>query len=188
MLRHDNAADGGTFLSGLGGHLTYNLANEQGELGLFRRHVFSQHAAVQGVGFHGERDRVCHNIRVNTQGLAGAGGAGKRHHILAVEMVQQIARAAADQADGAVRHQTALHDRFHHRLRHLRGGGSGFDDRRHPGKPCGGEFLQHAPAGEVEGVNMYRHARFRCQHMACRKAAFFRQWDQFILGPQRVIR
>ncbi len=161
VLRHDDAADGSTFLPGFGGHLAHHLADKQRKLRLLRRHVLTQHAAVQGIRFHGKRNGIRDDIRVYTQALPGAGRAGKRHHVLAVELVQQIACATADQADGAVRHQSAFDDRFHHRLSHLRGGGGGLDDCGHPGKPGGGELFQHPPAREVERVNMHRHAGFR---------------------------
>ena len=86
--------------------------------------------------------------------LAGGGRAGKGHHVLAIEVVEQIARAAANQADGALRHQAAVDNRFHHCLGELGGSGCRFNDRRHTGKPRGRQFFQHSPAGEVEGVDM----------------------------------
>ncbi len=160
-FRHDDAADGGTFLSGFGGHLAHHFSDKQRKLRVFRRHVLTQHAAVERICFHGKRNGMRDDIRVDAQTLPGAGRSGKRHHVLAVELVQQIARATADQADGAVGHQSALDDRFHHRLSHLRGGGGGLDDGGHPGKPGGRELFQHPPAREVERVDMHRHAGFR---------------------------
>ncbi len=159
-FRHDDAADGGAFLPCLGGHLAHHLPNEQRKLRLLLGHVLTEHAAVQGIGFHGERNGVRDDIRVHAKALAGAGRAGKRHHVLAVELAQQIARAAADQADGAVRHQPAFDNRFHHRLSNLRGGGGRLDDGGHPGKPGRRELFQHPPAREVKGVDMHRHAGF----------------------------
>ncbi len=151
-LRDDNAADGRTFLPGFGGHLAYHFPNEQGELRLLRRDVFSQHAAVQGVGFHRERNGIRHNIRVHAQALPGAGGARKGDHVLAVELVEQIPRAAADQADGAVRHQPAVDDGLHHRLRHLRGSGGGFDDGGMPASQVGASFSSIPQQGKLKAL------------------------------------
>ena len=187
-LRDDNAADGRTFLPGFGGHLAHHFPNEQGKFRLLRRDVFPQHAAVQGVGFHRERNGIRHNIPVHAQALPGAGGAGKGDHVLAVELVEQIPRTAADQADGTVRHQPAVDDRFHHRLRHLRGGGGRFDDGGHARKPGRGQFFQHSPAGEVKGVDVHRHAGLRGQDVTRGKAAFFRQRDRLVFRPHGVIR
>ena len=97
---------------------------------------------------------------MHPQLLSGTGRAGKGDHVLAIEMVEQIARAAADQADCPLRHQPAINNHFDHRLRQLRGSGSRFDDGRHTGKPGGRQLFQHAPAGEVKGVDMYRYAGF----------------------------
>ncbi|MNS79640.1 hypothetical protein D3C72_1133000 [compost metagenome] len=187
-LRDDDAANGSTFLSGFGGHLPHHFTDKQGKLRLFRGHIFAEHAAVQGIRFHRERNGFADDIRVDAQHLAGGGGAGKGHHVLTVEMIEQVARTAADQADRTLRHQTAIDDGFHHRLRHLRRGSRRFDDRRHPGKPGRGQFFQHPPTGEVKGVDMHRHAGFGGQYVSRGKAAFFRQRDQLVFRPQSVVR
>lgn len=53
---------------------------------------------------------------MHPQLLSGMGRAGKGNNILAIEMVEQIARATADQADCAHRHQSAIDNHFNHRL------------------------------------------------------------------------
>ena len=187
-LRHDDAANGGTFLSGFGRHLPHNFADKQGKFRLLRGDVIPQHAAVQGVGLHGEGNRTGDDVRMYAQHLAGDRGAGKGHHVLAVELVEQIPRAAADQADGAVRHQAAVDNRFHHRLGDLGGGGGRFDDGRHPRQPGRGQFFQHSPAREVKGVDMDGHPGFRGQDVTGGKTTLFRQGDQFIFRPQGIVR
>ncbi|MNV75092.1 hypothetical protein D3C71_1683570 [compost metagenome] len=102
-------------------------------------------------------------------------------------MIQQVARTAADQADRPHRDQAAVDDGFDHRLGDLRGSGSRFNDRGHPGKPGGRQFFQHPPAGKVKGVDMHRHTGFGCQHVARGKTAFLRQGDQLVFWPQGVI-
>ena len=72
---------------------------------------------------------------MHAQLLSGMRRAGKGHYVLAIQIIQQIARAAADQAYCAVRHQPAVDNGFDHRLRQLRGGGRRFNDRGHAGKP-----------------------------------------------------
>ena len=159
-LRHNDPADSGTFLPGFGGHLAHHFADKQGKFRLFGGDVLCEHAAVQRIGLHGEGDRFRDQVRVYAQLLAGMGGAGKGHHILAIQVIEQIARAAANQADGPVRYQPAVDDRFDHGLGQLGGGGGWLDDGRHPGKPGWRQLFQHAPAGEVKGVDMHRDAGF----------------------------
>ncbi len=90
-----------------------------------------------------------------------------------IQLVEQIARAAADEADRTLRHQAAVDNRFDHGLCHLRGGRRRFNDRGHPGKPGRRQFFQHPPAGEVEGVDVHGHAGFGGQDVTRGKAAFF---------------
>ena len=159
-LRNEDAANCGTFLPGFGGHLAHHFADKQGKFRLLGGDILCEHAAVQRIGLHGEGDRFRHQVRVYAQLLAGMGGAGKGHHILAIQVIEQIARAAANQADGPVRYQPAVDDRFDHGLGQLGGGGGWLDDGRHPGKPGWRQLFQHAPAGEVKGVDMHRDAGF----------------------------
>ncbi|MNC18600.1 hypothetical protein D3C75_665050 [compost metagenome] len=55
-LWNDNPADSGTLLSSFGRHFANDFTNEQRKFRLFWRDIFPQHAAIQGIGFHGEGD------------------------------------------------------------------------------------------------------------------------------------
>ena len=125
---------------------------------------------------------------MHAQLLPGMSRTGKGHHILAVEVIEQVARAATDKANCTVRYQATVDNRFHHCLSELRGCGCRFDNGWHPGKPGWRQLLQHTPAGEVKGVDMHRNTGFGGQHVACGKTALFGERDQLVFRPQCIVR
>ena len=73
-------------------------------------------------------------------------------------MVQHIAQAPRHQLDRAIWQNAGLDHQAETGFGHLTGGGGWFDDGGHTGEQRRGELFQHAPNGEVEGVDMHRDA------------------------------
>ena len=69
---------------------------------------------------------------------------------------EEIAKAAADELNGAFRQEPALDDAPEDEFREIRGGRRGLDDRRHARQQRGRELLEHAPHREVVGVDEHR--------------------------------
>jgi hypothetical protein len=100
--RHDGAADGRALLPGLDRHLTHQLLHEEVELGVVGRHVVGQDGAVERIGLGIEGDAVLEQVRPRAQQGGGVGTAGKRHHVLPVEAIEQVPGAADDQLQGTL--------------------------------------------------------------------------------------
>jgi hypothetical protein len=85
-------------------------------------------------------------------------GAGERHDILARQMREQIAAAAADELNGTFRQESTLDNAPEDKFREIGGGCRGLDDRGHARKQRGREFLEHPPHRKVERVDVQRRA------------------------------
>lgn len=160
-MRHQDAADGGALLSRLGGHFAHHLAHEQPEFLVVRRDVGGQNGAVERVGFGVEGYRVGDQSRMGTQQAGGCGRTGEGHHILAVQVIEQVARAADHELLRTVRQQAGVLLEPHAGLGQVRGGGGGLDDRPHAGRQAFAELdarshrevaalLERLPAAEQE--------------------------------------
>ena len=99
--RHDGAADGGAFLPGLDRHLAGHFLDEEVELRVVRGDFRGEDGAVERVRLGIEGNRVAHQVGVHPQLGGGVGGAGEGHHVLALEAVEQVARAADHQLQAA---------------------------------------------------------------------------------------
>ena len=86
----------------------------------------------------------------------GCGGrrSGEANRVLAVEVVEQVADAATDQLEGAVREDAGVDDQTDHGLGQERRGGGRLDDGGQAGQKRRGQLLQGSPAREVEGVDL----------------------------------
>ena len=82
VFRRDDTADGGTFLTGLGGHLALNLFHEEIEFGRTRFSVGAKDRGVETVLFGNKTDRVFENHRVRAQFHRGVGGTGEADNVL----------------------------------------------------------------------------------------------------------
>ena len=117
--------------------------------------VGAEQREVERVGLHGEADRVARS----TLGWARRrrpvrGRAGEGDDVLAGQVLEQVADAAADQLQRTLGQDAGFDDPADHRLGDVGGLAGRLDDRRHAGEQRGRQLLQHAPAGEVEGVDV----------------------------------
>ncbi len=76
-------------------------------------------------------------------------------------MIEQVADTAADQLQAPRRQDARLDDAPYDQFRQVRGARCRLDDRRHAGRERRCEFLEHAPHGEVERIDVYRGAQLR---------------------------
>ncbi|OIQ71924.1 hypothetical protein GALL_464550 [mine drainage metagenome] len=171
VVRRDHPTDSGAFLPGLDRHLARDFLDEQVELDVVGVDVGGENRAVQRIGLGVERHRMAHQARVHAQLGGGRGRAGEGDHVLAVEAVEQVAGAADDQLQAARRQHAALRDEAHRGLGQIAGRSGRLDDARHSGEKTGREFLEHAPDGEVERVDVHRDAAARHQDVAAGEAA-----------------
>ena len=159
ILRDDHPADGRALLAGLDRHLLEDGLHERLELGGLRVRVRAEDGGVEGVGLRGEADAALLDVRVLLQGGRGGGGAGERDVVAVVQVVQQVAGGAGDQLDRALGQHAGLEHQLDALLRDVAGGGGRLDHGGHAGDEGRGELLEHAPHGEVEGVDLHGHAR-----------------------------
>ena len=94
---HDRATDRGALLPRLRRHLAHDLFDEEVELLRAGRRVRTKDRAVQRVRFHVEAHRVGRDRLARLEHVACRGRPGEGHRILLLHMIQQIARAPADQ-------------------------------------------------------------------------------------------
>ena len=165
-----------------------HLAHEQVELGRARTRVGAQDRGVQAVRLHREADRVFHDRLVGPQLATGVGRAGERYHVLPGDVVQQVADAAADQLQRAVRQDAHAYDPPHHQFRQVGGLRGGLHEAGHPRNQRRRDLFQHSPDGKVEGVDVDRDAAERRQDVLRREAAVLRQWFHRALGQDADVR
>ena len=103
------------------------------------------------------------------------GGAGEADDILICQMVEHVAQSAGNQLQRAVRKQAAVKNDAHGAFRDVAGCGGGLHDRRHPSQQGRGQFLKHAPDGEIERVYMNRRSLKRRADMLAQEGAGFRK-------------
>ena len=156
--RNDRLADRGAFLARLRRHLAHHFAHERVELRLAGRGVRPEHARVDRIGLADEAHRVGDDRRMRAQLLRGARRARERHDVLAGEMVERIAEAAADELQRAFRQDAGLDDAPDHQLGEIGSRRRRLHDRRHAGQQRRRQLLQHAPHREVERVDVDRRA------------------------------
>src|SRR5512133_3581005 len=90
--------------------------------------------------------------------LAGGGRRpGEGDGVLAGEVVEQVADAAAQQLDRPRGQRPRLDQVPEGQLGHVGGLAGRLDDRRDAGEHGRGQLLQHPPDREVEGVDEHRH-------------------------------
>ena len=105
-----------------------------------------------------KRTELAMHDRVLAQLERGGGRAGEGHDVLAGEVIEQIAHAAADQLHRPLRQDPRLDDAAEHALGEVAGLRRRLHDRRHAGEQRRRQLLQHAPHREIEGVDVHRGA------------------------------
>ena len=88
----------------------------------------------------------------------GRGRPGERDGVLTAEMIEQVARAAADELEAARRQDARLDDGARDDLGEVARHRGRLHDARHAREERRRELLQHPPHGEVEGVDLHRDA------------------------------
>ena len=111
---------------------------------------------------------------VPLQHLAGLRGAGEGDDILAIEMIEQVARASADELECAFGQDAGFDDLTDRGFGEVGGGAGGLHDGRHAGQEIHRDFFQHTPHGEVKGVDMNSHAFERYTDMVSGKRSVLR--------------
>ena len=167
--RHDGAPDRGALLPRLDRHLARDLLDEELELLVVGADVGGQDGAVQRIRLGVERHRARHQVGVHAQARRGVGRAGEGDDVGLGQPVQQVPGAADHQLQAARGQQAAVVHQAHQRLGQVARGGGGLGDAGHAGQEAGRELLQQAPDGEVEGVDVHRHAAPGHQDVRARK-------------------
>ena len=101
--------------------------------------------------------------------------AGEADHVLAGEMIHQIAGRAHDQLQRALGQHVGLDHDADRKLGQIAGRRARLDDRRHAREQGRPELLQHPPDREVERVDMDGDALERGEDVLADEAAALRQ-------------
>ena len=134
-----------------------------------------EHAGVDRIGLADEAHRVRDDRRMRAQLLRRARRTRERHDVLARQMIEQIAEAAADQLQRALRQDAGLDDAPDHQLGEIGSRGRRLHDRRHAGQQRRRQLLEHAPDREVERVDVDRRAFQRHADVLADERAGLRQ-------------
>ncbi len=162
-LRHQRLADRRALLTGLHGHLARDFLDEERELGRSGPGIRAKNGGIERIRLRDETHAVPHDRRVRAKLRRRRGRPGEGNDVLAAEVVEQVADAAADELQRTGRQDSGLDDAPHDELRQVARGGRGLHDRRHAGEQCRREFFKHSPDREVEGIDVHggaleRHA------------------------------
>ena len=122
-----------------------------------------------------KRTEFAIDVGMPAQLLRRARRARERHGVLAVQVIEQIAEAAADQLQRAFRQDAGLDDAPDDQLREIGRRGRGLDDRGHAGEQRRRQLLEHAPHREVERVDVHGRAFERHADVLADERAGLRQ-------------
>jgi hypothetical protein len=173
--RRHGAADGGAFLPRLNRHLPDDFLHEQVEFGRSRGCVGAQDRGVEAVAFGDEAHALPGDHRVRLKFYRGLRRAGEGNHVLKRQMLEQVAGRAHDQLQRAGRQYVGFDHDADGMLGEIAGGRRRLYHRGHPGEDGGAKLLQHAPDGEIEGVDVNRDALQRREDVLADEGAALRQ-------------
>ena len=165
------AADRGAFLPRLDGHLLGDFLDEEIELGRAGRGVRREDRGIERIPFGDEAHGFLRNHGMALQFFRCAGRTGERHHILTGEVVEQVAGRTNDKLERTFRKDAGLRDHARQRMGDIGRHRGGLGDDRNAAEQGRREFLQHAPAREIESVDMDRSALQRGDDMLAGKRA-----------------
>ncbi len=174
-LRHDRLADRGALLAGLDRHLARDFLHEERELRRSRPRIRSEDGGIERVRLGDEAHGVTHDGRMRAKLRCGRRRTRERDDVLAAEVVEQVADAAADELQGSRGQDPGLDDPTHDELGQVAGRRRGLDDCRHAGEQRWRELLEHAPDREIECIDMHGRAFERHAHVLADEAAALRQ-------------
>ncbi len=121
------------------------------------------------------------------QPQTGFGRSRKGHDVLAGQVLEQVAHAAADELEGTFGQDPRFEHEADDPLGHVGRNRSRLDDGGHAGQERGSQFFQHAPAGEVEGVDVDGHAFERHEQMVAEKGPAARDAFGFTLEQKAFV-
>ena len=102
-------------------------------------------------------------------------------------MIEQIADPADDKLERADREQAGVDHDPHRGFAQISRRARRLDDRRHPREPGRGELFEHAPDGEIIGVDVDRAAGHRGEDVLADEGAALRQrFDRAVEQDMRV--
>ena len=122
-----------------------------------------------------KRTDFAHDDRVRAQLQCRVRRAGEADHVLAGQVVEQVADAADDQLDRARRQDVGLDHDLERRFGQIGRRGRRLHDRRHAREQRRRQLLQHAPHREVEGVDVHCRALQRRVDVLADEGAVLRQ-------------
>ena len=157
-MRGDDATDRRAFLAGLHRHLADDFLDEEVELFRAGRGIKAKHGGVEAVGLHGESHGIFDDGPVRPEALTRRGRTCEGHGVLSLDMVEQVADRAADELQCAFRQNAGVDDAADHQFGEIGRLARRLDDSGNAGQQCRRQLFQHAPAGEIEGVDMHRNA------------------------------
>src|SRR6266849_6081942 len=120
------------------------------------RDVRTEDGGVQAVGFDVQARPAPRELLAQLRRRLR--GTGERDHVLGPEPVEQIAGAAGDEGERAWRQRRGLDAQLGEPERDQRGAGRRLGNDGHPGEQRRRGLLRRAPGGEVERVDVDRHA------------------------------
>ena len=185
-VRHDSPSDGRALLTGFDRHLGGQRFDEQVELRCAGHRVRAQDGAVQRIGLGGEPHAVGHHRGMGAQLAGGARRTGEADQILLGEVVQEVAGAAGDQLDRAVRQQPRLDDQFDESVGDVGRRAGRLDQTGNAGQERRREFLHRPPDREVERVDLYRHPAQRGPDVLPQKGSALAQRLECPVGQHGV--
>ena len=185
--RNQNAPNGGTFLPRLDGHFARYLFGEQVKFRRACHRVGAEDGGVQAVALGDKPHPLPGHHRVVLQLDGGAGGTGKGHRILAVQLIENVPGAAHHQLQRPGGQQAGFDHNAHGGLTQRRRRAGRFDNGRHARQQGRTQFLQHPPDREVEGIDMQRQPVARGKHMLADEAALLRQRRRAAIHQHGVI-
>ena len=174
-LGDEGAADRGALLSGLDGHLGDDAGDEEVEFLGAGGGIGTEQGEVQRVRLGEEAGAALGHAVESRQLAGGVRGTGERNRVLFGEVVEERGDVTVDQLDRAVGEQTGFDHVVDDRAGQVGGVGGGFDDDRDAGDEHRSELLEHAPDGEVEGVDLQRESLPGGEDVATDEGAVLRQ-------------
>ena len=175
LARYDGTSNGRALLAGLDGHFANHFFDEQVKFFIIGGDVIGQDGAVQRVGFSVEGNAAANQVGVHAQFGGRVGRACESDHIGHIQSVKQVARAANHQLQCAFGQDARLVNHANQGFCQIAGGCGGLADARHAGQEGGRKFLQQAPYGKVESIDVNCNTATRYQDVRASKGVFLTQ-------------
>jgi hypothetical protein len=184
---HEDTAHRGALLPRLLRHVEGDVRQEEA-VGLRRGiDVGGQDRRVERVGLDVDAHVVPHEVRVRADDRAGCRGARERDAVLAVQVVEQVPGAAAQELERALRHEPRLDDDVRDAPRDERRRSGGFLDHRDTGEPRARGLLHHPPRGEVVGIDVHGDTAARHADVLAPETSRAAELQAVAVGEERAL-